>query len=115
MSYRIPKNKVEEILSKVDLIDIAGRYLKLVGNGNGKYSICPFHRCPKFNHVLKKYDKKGQDEKTPSLCFQHDVQRYYCFGCGRSGNAIKFIMKYEKVSFIKAVRKLSNISGVKLK
>jgi DNA primase len=105
MTYKISKNKVEEILSSVDLINVARLHLKLTGNGNGLYATCPFH---KGWAGLKL-------EKSPSLCFQKDVQLYRCFGCGETGNAITFLMSYEKISFIKAIRKLSNIGGIKLR
>lgn len=113
MKHKIPKEKVKEILASVDLIDIASRYLKLTGNGNGKYAICPLHCHMKYNHQLEEF-VDGEREKTPSLCFKSNTQSFYCYGCGQVGNAIHFIMKHEKISFVKAIRKLSNIGGVKI-
>ncbi len=100
MSRRIRQETIDKILSEIDIVDLIQREINLNWDGVSRncYCLCPFH-C----------------EKTPSFCVITDKQFYYCFGCGSAGNAITFLMHYHHLSFVRAMRKLSNITGIKLK
>ncbi len=80
----------DELLSKVDLVQIVSRYVPLKRKGKTYWGCCPFHH-----------------EKTPSFAVNADKQFYHCFGCKESGNAITFIEKMESVDFIDAVKILA--------
>jgi DNA primase len=113
MNYRIPKEKVDEILLSVDLLDIVARDSKLFGKGKNAYAYCPFHQvmgCFKKPEVIE-----NSVENTPSLIIGKKSQLYRCSACGASGNAVHYLMGTKKISFIKSIRMLSNIGGVKIK
>lgn len=80
----------DELLSKVDLVQIVSRYVPLKRKGKTYWGCCPFHH-----------------EKTPSFAVNADKQFYHCFGCKESGNAINFIEKMESVDFFDAVKILA--------
>ncbi|MEK6727254.1 MAG: DNA primase [Candidatus Omnitrophota bacterium] len=97
MTGRIPDNLIEDILSRVDIVEVVSGYLPLKRAGRNFKANCPFHH-----------------EKTPSFMVSPDRQIYHCFGCGESGNAFKFLMRYERMEFPEAVETLAKKTGVVL-
>jgi len=95
MRGRIPENILEDILGRVDIIEVISGYLPLKRAGRNFKAHCPFHH-----------------EKTPSFMVSPDRQIYHCFGCGESGNAFKFLMRYERLEFPEAVEVLAKKAGV---
>ncbi len=96
MAQGIPDSTIEEIKSRIDLADLISSYGVQVRRAGASYKAC----CP-FHH-----------EKTPSFNIQPDRGFYHCFGCGESGDAIKFVEKQEGLTFVEAVRKLGARCGV---
>lgn len=94
---RIPDEKIDEIRSATDIVDLIGGYVKLRKRGKNFLGLCPFHT-----------------EKTPSFNVSPDRQMYHCFGCGAGGNVFTFLMEFEKVSFVEAVRTLAKAAGIEL-
>jgi DNA primase len=92
---RIPEESVREIRSRVDIVDLIGRYVVLKKAGRNFKGLCPFH-----------------DEKTPSFNVSPDRQIFHCFGCGEGGDAIGFLMKHEALSFPEAARVLAGECGI---
>lgn len=97
MPGRIPDNLLEDILSRVDIVEVIAGYMPLKKAGRNFKASCPFHH-----------------EKTPSFMVSPDRQIYHCFGCGESGNAFKFLMRYERLEFPEAVEALAKKAGVAL-
>ncbi|HVZ26195.1 MAG TPA: DNA primase, partial [Sediminibacterium sp.] len=93
----IAREMIQEILNRIDIIDIVGGFVKLKKRGANYLGLCPFH-----------------NEKTPSFTVSPSKEIYKCFGCGRSGNAISFIMEHEKYSYVEALRWLANKYGIEL-
>ncbi len=96
MAY-IDKAKIEEILSKVDIVDVISSYLPLTKVGKNYKCVCPFH-----------------DDHSPSMSISQTKQMFKCFVCGEGGNALKFVQQYENISFQKAVQKVAELAGVKI-
>lgn len=92
---RIPPEKIEEIRNAIDIVDLIGSFVPLKKRGKSYIGLCPFHT-----------------EKTPSFTVSSERQMYHCFGCGVGGNSITFVMEYEKVSFVEAVRSLAEKAGI---
>ncbi|MGB0360673.1 MAG: DNA primase, partial [Endozoicomonas sp.] len=86
MAGRIPQYFIDDLLTRVDIVDIVDSRVKLKKTGRNYSACCPFHQ-----------------EKTPSFSVSPDKQFYYCFGCGASGNALGFVMDYEHLDFPEAV------------
>lgn len=82
---------------KVNIVDVAGGYLSLERRGNGHWACCPFHH-----------------EKTPSFCINEADQYYHCFGCGESGDVIKFVRELENIDFMDAVKMLAERAGLQI-
>ncbi|MDD5238788.1 MAG: DNA primase [Candidatus Omnitrophica bacterium] len=97
MSGRIPENILEDILSRINIVEIISGFIPLKQAGRNFRALCPFHH-----------------EKTPSFMVSPDRQIYHCFGCGESGNAFKFLMRYERLEFPEAVEALAKKAGVAL-
>ncbi len=97
MAGRIPDNILEDILSRVDIVEVISGYIPLKRAGRNFRALCPFHH-----------------EKTPSFMVSPDRQIYHCFGCSESGNAFKFLMSYERLEFPEAVEILAKKAGVVL-
>lgn len=95
MSGRIPRLFIDELLLRVDLVDLIDSYLPLKKTGSNFVARCPFH-----------------SEKTPSFTVSRDKQLFHCFGCGASGNAISFLMDYNHLDFVEAVEDLASFAGV---
>ena len=91
----IPQSTIAEILSRIDIIDIIGGFVKLKKRGANYLGLCPFH-----------------NEKTPSFTVSPSKEIYKCFGCGRSGNAISFVMEHEKYSYVEAIKWLGAKYGI---
>ncbi len=97
MAGLIPQHFIDDLLSRVDIVDVIGKRIKLKKAGKNYSACCPFH-----------------DEKTPSFSVAQDKQFYYCFGCSRGGSALNFIMEFERIEFIAAIEVLSAIAGVQV-
>lgn len=93
----IPEHKIQEVLDRVDLVDLVGRHVELKKAGRSFKGRCPFHQ-----------------EKTPSFQVTPELRRYKCFGCGAGGDAISFVQKLLGKSFVEAVRELAREAGVDL-
>lgn len=97
MAGRIPQSFIDDLLDRVDIVEVVSSRLNLRKSGKNYSACCPFH-----------------DEKTPSFTVSPDKQFYYCFGCGAGGNSIGFIMDYERTGFIEAVDSLAKLAGVEV-
>ncbi len=97
MKGRIPQAFIDDLLERVDIVDVVDSRVKLKKTGKNYAACCPFH-----------------DEKTPSFTVTPDKQFYYCFGCGASGNALGFIMEYERLDFPAAVESLARVAGMEV-
>ena len=86
----IPQETIQQIVSRIDIIEIINSFVKLRKRGTNYIGLCPFH-----------------NEKTPSFTVSPSKEIYKCFGCGRSGNAISFLMEHEKYSYIEALKWLA--------
>jgi DNA primase len=93
----ISQTSIQEILSRIDIVDIVGGVVKLKRRGANYLGLCPFH-----------------NEKTPSFTVSPSKEIYKCFGCGRSGNSISFIMEHEKYSYVEALKWLANKYGIEI-
>ncbi len=95
----IKKSTIEEIRDRMDIEEVVGDFVTLKRKGSGKYlwACCPFH-----------------DEKTPSFAITPDRGIYKCFGCGRSGDSISFIMEHDGLSYIEAIRYLASKYGIEI-
>ncbi|HLK28233.1 MAG TPA: DNA primase [Puia sp.] len=93
----ISQETIQQILGKIDIIDIVGGFVKLKKRGTNYLGLCPFH-----------------NEKSPSFTVSPVKEIYKCFGCGRSGNAISFLMEHEKYSYVETLRWLANKYGVEI-
>ncbi len=97
MAGRIPKQFIDELLTRTDIVDVIDSYVPLKKAGKDYKACCPFH-----------------EEKTPSFTVSVDKQFYHCFGCGAHGSAIGFLMDYEHMSFVEAVEDLATRAGLKV-
>ncbi|ARP91174.1 DNA primase [Bordetella genomosp. 9] len=91
----IPESFIQELLARVDVVDVVGRYVQLRKGGANLLGLCPFH-----------------NEKTPSFTVSPTKQFYHCFGCGAHGSAITFLMEHTGASFPEAVRTLAGSAGM---
>lgn len=91
------ENLIEEIRSRIDIVDVISGYVRLQKKGSNYFGLCPFH-----------------NEKSPSFSVSQGKQMYYCFGCGAGGNVFTFLMEYENFSFGEAVESLAGRAGVEL-
>ncbi|WP_067727387.1 DNA primase [Oceanobacillus damuensis] len=97
MANQIPEEFIEEIRKSNDIVDIIGEYVQLKKQGRNYFGLCPFH-----------------GEKTPSFSVTQEKQIFHCFGCGKGGNVITFMMEMESFSFYEAVKFLADKSGFTL-
>ena len=95
MTGRIPQNFIDDLLSRVNIVDVVDSRIRLKKAGKNHHACCPFH-----------------SEKTPSFTVASDKQFYYCFGCGAKGNAIGFVMEYDHIDFPEAVELLAGTVGL---
>ena len=91
----ITPQTIEKIKNRIDIIDVIGEYVKLKKRGSNYLGVCPFH-----------------NEKTPSFTVSPAKELYKCFGCGKSGNTITFLMEHDKLSYVEALRWLDRKSVV---
>ncbi|MFQ5995565.1 MAG: DNA primase [Acidiferrobacterales bacterium] len=95
MAGRIPQSFLDELLTRVDIVDVIDPHVSLTKAGKDYKARCPFH-----------------EEKTPSFTVSPDKGFYHCFGCGAHGSAISFLMEYERMSFPEAVEALAARTGL---
>ena len=93
----IDKASLESLRQRVDIVEIVGSFLELKKSGANFKAICPFH-----------------NDTTPSLHVSPSKQIYHCFSCGAGGDAIKFVMEYEKLNYPEAVEKVAALSSFTL-
>src|SRR5476649_2061909 len=93
----IPNDFIQTLLSRVDVVELIERYVPLKKGGANYAACCPFH-----------------SEKSPSFTVSHTKQFYHCFGCGAHGNAISFLMEYQGLGYIEALKELAESVGMKL-
>lgn len=94
---RIKEDSIREVLEVADIVSVIGDYVHLKQSGRNYVALCPFHK-----------------EKTPSFVVSRDKGLFHCFGCGVGGNAVSFLMKYEKLTFVDAIETLAKKFGIKL-
>ena len=94
---RIPQEIINRINDTADIVDVVSKYVDLKKRGRNFFGLCPFH-----------------NEKTPSFSVAPDKGIYHCFGCGNGGNAVNFIMEYEKISFVDAIQELGGQLGIEV-
>ncbi len=97
MAGRIPPQFIDELLNRVDIVDLINSRVALKKTGKDYQACCPFH-----------------DEKTPSFTVSRDKQFYHCFGCGAHGTAIGFLMEYDHMGFVEAVEELAQREGLEI-
>lgn len=97
MAGRIPQEFLDQLLSRVDLVEVINDRVPLRRAGHDFMACCPFHA-----------------EKTPSFSVSPRKQFYHCFGCGVHGNAIGFLMAYERLEFLDAVEELARLAGLEM-
>lgn len=93
----ISQETIQKIQNQVDILDVVGSYVKLKKRGANYLGLCPFH-----------------NEKTPSFTVSPTKEIYKCFGCGKSGNSISFLMDIEKYSYVEALRWLANKYNIEI-
>jgi DNA primase len=93
----IPQTFIQELLARADVVEIVGRYVQLKKGGANFMGLCPFH-----------------GEKSPSFSVSPAKQFYHCFGCGKNGNAISFLMDHAGMTFIEAVKDLAQQYGMQI-
>ncbi|MCL6611558.1 MAG: DNA primase [Peptococcaceae bacterium] len=91
----IPPDIIEDVRIQTDIVNLVGEYVKLEKKGRNYTGICPFHQ-----------------ERDPSFTVSPEKQIFYCFGCQAGGNAIKFLMLIENLTFVESVRRLANRAGI---
>ena len=92
---KIPQEKIDEIRAASDAVDVISKYVQLKKRGKDYLGLCPFHQ-----------------EKTPSFSVSPQKQLFYCFGCHRGGDVVKFVMEYEKSSYVEALEQLAERAGI---
>jgi DNA primase len=93
----IPDSFIQDVLARTDVVDVVGRYVQLKKAGANYHGLCPFH-----------------GEKTPSFTVSPTKQFFHCFGCGKNGNAIGFLMEYAGLGFVEAVQDLAGNLGLSI-
>ncbi|MCA1963691.1 MAG: DNA primase, partial [Prosthecobacter sp.] len=94
---RVPEETLQQVLAATDIVDLIGRTVKLKRAGTNWVGLCPFH-----------------NEKTPSFNVRPSTNSYYCFGCQASGNAFRFLMNHEGLTFMEAVKRLADAAGIRI-
>ena len=95
MTLRVPEHIIDNIRDSTEIVSLVGSYVNLKKRGTNFLGLCPFHH-----------------EKTPSFSVSPSKQIWHCFGCNRGGNVFSFVMEYERVNFIDAVRTLAEKAGI---
>lgn len=97
MAGRIPRQFIDDLLARADIVELVDSRVPLKKAGKNYQACCPFH-----------------NEKSPSFTVSHDKQFYHCFGCGEHGNAISFLMEFDRLDFVDAVEELASHCGVEV-
>lgn len=97
MAGQIPRSFIDDLLARLDIVDVIDARVKLKKKGKNYGACCPFH-----------------NEKTPSFSVSQEKQFYHCFGCGVHGNAIDFMMEYERLEFPEAIEELASSLGLEV-
>ena len=97
MAGHIPRGFIDDLLARVDIVDIVDSRVKLKKQGKNYGACCPFH-----------------NEKTPSFSVSQEKQFYHCFGCGVHGNAIDFVMEFDRLDFVEAIEELASTLGLEV-
>ena len=93
----IPQNFIDELIRRSEIYDVVSGYVRLTKKGGNYFGLCPFH-----------------GEKTPSFSVNQDKQIYHCFGCGKGGGVINFIMDIEGLSYVDAIRFLARRANMEV-
>jgi DNA primase len=94
---RIPSGFLKELVENTDVVDVVSKYVQLKKNGQNHHGLCPFH-----------------SENSPSFTVSETKQFYHCFGCGKHGDAIKFLQEHCGMTFIDAVKDLCSMNGMRI-
>ncbi|SPJ33623.1 DNA primase [Kushneria phyllosphaerae] len=97
MAGRIPQRFIDDLLARTDIVDLIGSRVQLKKTGRNHSALCPFHQ-----------------EKSPSFTVSADKQFYHCFGCGASGNALRFVMEFDRLNFPEAIEALAGRAGMEV-
>ncbi|MEZ3500756.1 DNA primase [Pantoea sp. KPR_PJ] len=97
MAGRIPRVFINDLLARTDIVDLIDARVKLKKQGKNFHACCPFH-----------------NEKTPSFTVNGEKQFYHCFGCGAHGNAIDFLMNYDRLEFVESIEELATQHGLEV-
>ena len=97
MAGRIPEQFIEELIARVDIVDVIDSFVPLRKGGRDYVACCPFH-----------------NEKSPSFTVSREKQFFHCFGCGAHGTAIGFLMDYDHMDFVEAVHELAGRAGMQV-
>ncbi|WP_043527920.1 DNA primase [Litchfieldella xinjiangensis] len=97
MAGQIPQRFIDDLLARVDVVEVVGERVTLKKSGRNYSGLCPFHQ-----------------EKSPSFTVSQDKQFYHCFGCGAHGNALRFLMEYDNLRFPEAVEQLASRQGMEV-
>jgi DNA primase len=93
----IPKNFIQDLLNRLDIVDVVERYVPLKKAGANFVACCPFH-----------------SEKSPSFTVSQTKQFYHCFGCGAHGTAIGFVMEHAGLGYVDAIEELARSVGLEV-
>jgi len=97
MAGLIPQTFIDDLLDRIDIVDVVSSRVQLKKAGKSHKGCCPFH-----------------EEKSPSFTVAQDKQFYYCFGCGAGGNALSFVMEFDRLDFLPAVELLAKNAGMEI-
>ena len=93
----IPQSFIQDLLARVDIVDVVGRHVQLKKGGQNFLGLCPFHA-----------------EKSPSFTVSPSKQFFHCFGCGAHGSAVGFVMEHRGLGYVDAIRDLAQIAGMQV-
>lgn len=97
MKGTIPRSFIDDLVARTDIVELINSRVKLKKAGRDYHACCPFHH-----------------EKSPSFTVSQSKQFYHCFGCGVHGNAIGFLMEYDKLEFVEAIEELASLHGLEV-
>lgn len=97
MAGLIPRQFIDDLLARTDIVELINSRVPLKKAGKNYQACCPFHT-----------------EKSPSFSVSPDKQFYHCFGCGEHGNAVSFLMEYDRLDFVDAIEELASINGMEV-
>ena len=94
---KISNNSIQQIKARADVLDVVSEVVQLKQRGRNYFGLCPFH-----------------EEKTASFSVNPALGIFHCFGCGKGGNAITFVMEYEKIEYVEALKRLAERYGIQI-